>query len=616
MYKGKIYPGVYISNINVGGLTDSEMNSKLNSFEKKIKEKGIEVLVQTKEGKEEIVYVPLSKISLTPSLYSNLYAIGRKGNYIEQLVRPISFIFRPYYVETNFFIYDKKDIEDALKKELQKFEDNPRNASIAVSAVTPLSYTIVEEKSGLLFNYENLTTQVEEKILNLDNSSIITKLENFSPTILYKDAENMGGKLPNFINTVEPITLRYSDEISHFKKEWKLTNTIFTPWIELVRSDNNAIIFGLQQELFTQYLKKEISPFIDQAPENAIFSMDGEKVTEFKASKIGQELDIYLLQQNVNNFLKEKQFGNITTSSIEIVVKKIEPQIKTADVNNLGITDIVGVGVSTFKDSHNNRIKNIANAVKKLNGTLIKPNEEFSANHYAGPYTIANGYLPEAVIKGDEIKNEVGGGMCQIGTTLFRMAMNSGMDITQRANHSLVVSYYADPVNGNPGTDATLYEPIHDLKFKNDTGNYLLLQTDIDYKKQQLTFTLWGKPDGRSGSYTHPVVNRWLGVGAPQDIEVDDLPPGVKKCQSAFRGAVASFTYTRTTPGGEKIERVFDSYYRSLPRICRVGKTLTPPCPEGQTCELPPVSLPGTTPTTDQTIVEPVDALGQTIPSA
>jgi vancomycin resistance protein YoaR len=115
---------------------------------------------------------------------------------------------------------------------------------------------------------------------------------------------------------------------------------------------------------------------------------------------------------------------------------------------------------------------------------IIKPGEEFSANHYAGPFTAENGYLPEAVIKGNEIKNEIGGGMCQIGTTLFRMAMNTGLQITQRRNHSLVVSYYADPVNGNPGTDATLYEPLLDLKFLNDTGNYLLLQTDIDYQKQ------------------------------------------------------------------------------------------------------------------------------------
>ena len=163
--------------------------------------------------------------------------------------------------------------------------------------------------------------------------------------------------------------------------------------------------------------------------------------------------------------------------------------------------------------------------------------------------------------------------MCQIGTTLFRMAMNAGMPITERRNHSLVVGYYADPVNGNPGTDATLYEPLVDFKFLNDTGNYLLLQAEIDYKKQQLTFTLWGKSDGRKGWYTHPTVSRWIPAGEPKDIEVDNLKPGEKKCQNAFRGAVASFTYTRVTPSGEKIDRVFDSYYRSLPKICLVGKT-------------------------------------------
>ena len=88
--------------------------------------------------------------------------------------------------------------------------------------------------------------------------------------------------------------------------------------------------------------------------------------------------------------------------------------------------------------------------------------------------------MPESVIKGNELKDEVGGGMCQIGTTLFRMAMNSGMQITQRANHSLVVSYYADPVNGNPGTDATLYEPILDLKFELDSTT---LNPDIIFRK-------------------------------------------------------------------------------------------------------------------------------------
>ena len=87
------------------------------------------------------------------------------------------------------------------------------------------------------------------------------------------------------------------------------------------------------------------------------------------------------------------------------------------------------------------------------------------------PFTIEAGYLPELVIKGDEIKPEIAGGLCQVGTTMFRAAMNSGLKITERQNHSLVVSYYNDLSNGNPGTDATIYDPHPDFRFLNDTGN-------------------------------------------------------------------------------------------------------------------------------------------------
>jgi len=158
-----------------------------------------------------------------------------------------------------------------------------------------------------------------------------------------------------------------------------------------------------------------------------------------------------------------------------------------------------------------------------------------------------------------------------VGTTLFRMAMNSGMEITERRNHSLVVSYYNDPANGLPGTDATIYDPSPDFRFKNDTNNYILIQTAMNEKTGELKFTIWGTRDGRKGSYTKPVVHKWIPAGAPRITETTSLAPGEKTCQSAFRGAQASFTYTRVMPDGTKQDKVFESYYRPLPQICLVG---------------------------------------------
>jgi len=381
------------------------------------------------------------------------------------------------------------------------------------------------------------------------------------------------------------INLNYIDSQTQARKDWKIPSHVYSSWLE-VQKEGDSFVFGLSAEavgIYLEGLKKEV----ERPAEDAKFIMENGKAKEFQSSRSGVALDVDKTYQELNRaFIERNYHPAVVSKTISLSTNIIESEIKLSEINDLGITDIIGSGTSTFYGSHTNRIKNITHAVKLLNGIIIKPEEEFSTLKSAGPFTEKNGYLPELVIKGTEIKKEVGGGMCQIGTTLFRMAMNAGMDITERRNHSLVVSYYLDPVNRNPGTDATVYDPILDLKFLNDTGNYLLLQTEVDYKKQLLTFTLWGSPDGREGWYSHPLVKRWIPAGKKQEIEVDNLKPGVKECQESYVGASASFIYTRITPAGEEIKRVFDSYYRPLPEICRIGKALDSTCPVGKSCPI------------------------------
>jgi len=357
--------------------------------------------------------------------------------------------------------------------------------------------------------------------------------------------------------------------------------------VETRRDEDNNVIFALNADKVKGYLDTTIRPHVDVGAQEAKFEMENGKVKEFIASRTGLNLNTQKTYHDVDTAFRARNYEpDSAIKTVGVTVDISEPKVKTADVNNLGITEIVGVGVSDFSGSSADRIKNLTTAVNRLNGTLIRPGEEFSTNKYAGPYDTESGFVPEKVIKGREIKKEVGGGMCQIGTTLFRMAMNTGLPITERHNHSLVVHYYEDPVNGNPGTDATLYDPNLDLKFLNETDSYMLLQTSIDYKKLQLTFTLWGKPDGRKGSYTHPTVSKWFPAGRTEEYYLTDgtLKPGVKDCQIAYKGANASFMYTRVTPQGETIEQKFDSYYRPLPSICMIGAA-PGTCPGGaRTC--------------------------------
>ncbi|MDA1024632.1 MAG: VanW family protein, partial [bacterium] len=311
---------------------------------------------------------------------------------------------------------------------------------------------------------------------------------------------------------------------------------------------------------------EEIATAINIQPVDAIFRMEGDRVIEFSGSQNGSELDEKGTYTDVLSYLWGTEEGDV-----QIATSIIEPDISTASVNELGIREVLGIGISDFSGSPSNRVANILHGAAKLDGLLIPPGEEISLVEKLRPFTIADGYLPELVIKGDEITPEVGGGLCQIGTTTFRAAMNTGLEITERRNHSLVVNYYNDPSNGNPGTDATLYEPRPDFRFRNDTTHHILLDTFVDLSTYELVFTFWGTSDGRKGYYSPPEILSWNGYGATQYIETTDLAPGVTRCQSPHPGATTSFDYIVERPGEDIFSHTYQSTYRSLPRICLVG---------------------------------------------
>jgi len=165
----------------------------------------------------------------------------------------------------------------------------------------------------------------------------------------------------------------------------------------------------------------------------------------------------------------------------------------------LGITALIGSGETNFAGSPASRIHNIRVGSNKFQGTLIAPGEEFSFNTLLGEVTAKEGYLPELVIKKGETVPEYGGGLCQVSTTFFRAAVRSGLEITQRYNHSYPVVYY-----GIPGFDATIYPPSPDLRFLNNTENHILIQYRIEGTK--LAWDIYGTDDGRTVELDGPHV--------------------------------------------------------------------------------------------------------------
>ncbi len=583
-YNGRIFPGVYVGQHSLGGMTEPEVKDFIENFNNRMAKESLDLFYNKDDAPQQFKFNVLSADDssvemvrlASDSSAAKLMSAGRAGKFWQNIWQPLYYRFISRRQEAADVVIEERFVV-GLENYLSTLSSRPHNAGIKIDNLVPLSYSVIPEDVGFIFDYDRLKADIQSRLstMSLDKIEVIKK--DFKPDVVVSELGPVTAKLAEVLNYGD-LNLNYIDSQTQVRRDWSIGPDVYKEWLEIKREKGEPIL-ALSKEKVTAYLET-IRPYIDLSVQNTHYVMADGKIKEFRGSQSGVNLNAEKTYNDLDSLFRERSYNQAKVAkTVTVSVDVIKPTVEMSDPNDLGSMEVMGMGYSTFKDSHTNRIKNIANAVKRLDGILIKPGEEFSANKYAGPYTTENGFLPEMVIKGSKILPEVGGGMCQIGTTLFRMAMNTGMPISERRNHSLVVSYYADPVNGNPGTDATLYEPNVDFKFVNDTSGYLLLQTSVDYVKQQLVFTLWGKNDGRKGSYTHPVVSKWIPAGETQEIIAPVSPTlkaGQRTCQNAFRGAVASFTYTRFTSSSEKIERVFDSYYRPLPKICMTGSTSTP----------------------------------------
>jgi vancomycin resistance protein YoaR len=278
-------------------------------------------------------------------------------------------------------------------------------------------------------------------------------------------------------------------------------------------------------------------------PENAKFTFSEGKASAFSLSKEGYEINIDESFNLINKIFKENSYAK----DINLVTDILKPEVSSSNVDQYGIKELIGQGVSSFPGSPKNRIHNITVGAAKFNGVLIKPGEEFSFIKTLGPVDASTGYLPELVIKVDKTIPEYGGGMCQVSTTCFRAALNSGLKITARTNHAYPVQYYAPQ-----GTDATVYIPNPDLRFMNDTPGYVLMQTHIEGTR--LAFDFYGTSDGRQAKLVGPTVTLRGEGGAMKTVlyqEVYDADGNLIR-KSEFKSSYDSPS-KYPHPGQEKI---------------------------------------------------------------
>ncbi len=310
--------------------------------------------------------------------------------------------------------------------------------------------------------------------------------------------------------------------------------------------------FRYQEDILNETLQN-LSERINIPVVDALFDFRSGKVTAFRLSKDGREVDLIEAKANFDRAVKNISDTTDPHIIITLPVKTVRPTLTTDRVNMFGIKELIGRGYSEFAHSIPGRVHNVALASAKLHGLLIKPDEIFSFNEALGDVSASTGFQPAYVIKDGRTVLGDGGGVCQVSTTLFRAALSAGLPIIDRRAHAYRVAYY-EQAGFKAGLDATVFAPSVDLKIKNDTPGYILIQTKTDTKNMTLTFELFGTNDGRKSEIYNHVVG---GISSPPpDLYQDDptLKAGVvKQVDFAAWGAKASFQY-KVTRGSELLQ--------------------------------------------------------------
>lgn len=411
------------------------------------------------------------------------------------------------------------------------------------------------EQSGQTFDFTAAMVETKKQIASLQNQDIILQVKVDEPNIKQSELEKLKTDILK-TKDLGKFNLAFGEE------KWEVKNTSWQKWLSAKYKDKK-IYLGFDKDLVEKYFDLNgVKEKIEVPVQDARFQVVGGRVKEFATSQKGVVLD----WENIINTLEEKLASQ--DLNITLATKEIEPKITNSNVNGLGITEIIGTGKSDFTGSPKNRVHNINVGADSLNGILIAPQEEFSLLKALGEIDGEHGYLQELVIKDNKTIPEFGGGLCQIGTTVFRGALASGLPITQRRNHSYRVSYY-EPA----GTDATIYSPWPDFRFMNDTEKYILIQTRIEGTK--LFFDFWGTKDGREVIMTEPVIYNIVKPPEKKVIKTTDLEPGKTKCtERAHNGADARFDYTVKYPNQSEAKEVtFYSHYVPWQEVCLLGVT-------------------------------------------
>ncbi len=342
--------------------------------------------------------------------------------------------------------------------------------------------------------------------------------------------------------------------------------------VSIVDNGGNAEMqVGLDPAVLRQTLS-ELKTYVDRQPANARFVFNDEKsqIEPFQASSVGRLMEVEASIIAINDALLRGEH------TIALTVVEAQPSVSdTATAAELGITQLITQETTYFYGSSDARIQNIVAAAERYHGLLVAPGETFSMGSVLGDVSLENGFAEALIIYGGRTIKGVGGGVCQVSTTLFRTVFFAGFPVVERYSHAYRVSYYEKTISGaiDPdlaGMDATVYFPLVDFKFLNDTPYWLLMETYV--VGDTLTWKLYSTSDGRSVTWETTGPSNVVPAPSPLFEENPELKEDqIKQVDYSAQGADVTVTRTVWKDGQVYFTNQFQTHYQPWQAVCEYG---------------------------------------------
>lgn len=569
-YRGRIFHGVSVWGIDLSGQTPLQAASSLSLRFQYPNQPAF----QLDDGDRTWTATPaeLGVAFDLPATVAGAYGVGRSGDWTSDLADQ----FRAWHAGRSMspvVLYNAGRAQAYLQNIALEIHRSPIEARLGVNG---LEVTVESGQVGRELNVAGTLARLDDPIRKLSSAEIPLAVEETPPAVLDASAQ---AKLAQEILS-EPLVLSVDKADGGDAEPWTFEPDTLAGMLVVRRVEDEAgarYEVGLNQDQLTAFVES-LASALHRKAENPrfIFNDDTRLLDLVRPGQVGRTLDVPASVAAINERLAAGQHD------VALVFSRQLPEVPdSATAADLGITEAVSVQSTYFAGSSPERVQNIRTAAAQFHGVLVPPGATFSAVDALGDVSLDNGYAEAWIIYAGRTIKGVGGGVCQVSTTLFRAAFFGGYPIAERYAHAYRVGYYERGFG--PGLDATVFVPLVDFKFVNDSPNWLLMETYLYPGEMRLEWKFYSTSDGRTVEVGRPVISNVVPHPEPVYEENPDLPPGIenmKQVDWAADGADVVVVRTVRRPDGASDEYVVRTHYLPWRAVYQYGPGTEVPTPE------------------------------------